>query len=621
MDNIQDKMIFKDTDEFMAPCKDGKYAIYSNKEQKFITDYLFEKISYIPVRNYFVVRKDGQNMVIDTQGNKIDFPIYYPNNFTKEALMHYRLNKGAYPVVQNGKVGVIDTNGKVIVPFEYKSVTGISDELMLVTNFDNEEGFIDKYNNIVVPFGKFKDCHSFNNGMAQVNSDDLGEVYINKEGKPIIKVITETTHFIYYVTAEKPDSDAYFNVAVKDKYAKKFKKAISLNGFNVVLKLYLTIYCGINYKRLIAVDGSPYKISDLERLYIEEIRRKITNGTTKYLNEEICFYDYAAAMWDELNPENILYYETPNQQIGWITAPLDKTQTGLPMNVELVLQSMGKIENEPPYLIVQNDYEDKRNYNWIKMRLNGEIINGVKPRFNEYIMEDLKHWIEVNKLAILLYWTQEIIDYGEISKLIKNIGYEFPRKNLPKEWKSTRIINAKPLEEYFASIKDKIIGKTIDKIFYTGELYNSMWDEYFEYKNGEWYCEGEKSNEPSYYPWKESRTVLWLDSPVILDFEGTRLEIEYWTGSLVNVNINSIDTDLYGADVSKNFMRNIIGKKLIDIEINKTDKVYFMNFSHLGIERKDGDDMFDEIRFEFENGYGLEIKTDHCDYTIFEEVR
>ena len=148
-----------------------------------------------------------------------------------------------------------------------------------------------------------------------------------------------------------------------------------------------------------------------------------------------------------------------------------------------------------------------------------------------------------------------------------------------------------------------------------------MWDENFEYKNGEWYVEDKKSNEPSYYPWKESRTILWLDSPVILDFEGTRLEIEYWTGSLVNVNVNSIDTDEYGADVSKNFMRNIIGKKLVDIEIKKTNKVYFMNFDHLGIERKDGDDMFDEIQFKFENGYGLEIKTDHCDYTIFKEVR
>ena len=96
------------------------------------------------------------------------------------------------------------------------------------------------------------------------------------------------------------------------------------------------------------------------------------------------------------------------------------------------------------------------------MRLNGEIINGVKPIFNELIMKDLKHWIEANKLAILLYWTQEIIDYGDISKLIKDIGFEIPCKNLPKEWESTRIIHAKPLEEYFDSIRDKIIGKTID---------------------------------------------------------------------------------------------------------------------------------------------------------------
>ena len=98
------------------------------------------------------------------------------------------------------------------------------------------------------------------------------------------------------------------------------------------------------------------------------------------------------------------------------------------------------------------------------------------------------------------------------------------------------------------------------------------------------------------------------------------MEIEYWTGSLVNVNVNSIDTDEYGADVSKNFMRNIIGKKLVDIEIKKTNKVYFMNFDHLGIERKDGDDMFEQIRFIFENGFKLELTTDHCDYTEFSEL-
>ena len=61
-------------------------------------------------------------------------------------------------------------------------------------------------------------------------------------------------------------------------------------------------------------------------------------------------------------------------------------------------------------------------------------------------------------------------------------------------------------------------------------------------------------------------------------------------------------------------------KKLVDIKIHKTDKVYFMNFDHLGIERKNGDDMFEQIWFIFENGYVLELTTDHCDYTEFSEI-
>ena len=51
----------------------------------------------------------------------------------------------------------------------------------------------------------------------------------------------------------------------------------------------------------------------------------------------------------------------------------------------------------------------------------------------------------------------------------------------------------------------------------------------------------------------------------------------YWYGSLVNINTNSIDTDKYGADISKNFVRN-------------------------------------------ENGYKLELTTDYCDYSILSEV-
>lgn len=109
-----DKIIFQNTDDFTALYKDGKYAIYSNKEQKFITDYLFEKISYVPARNYFVVRKDGKNMVIDTQGNKLNFPSYYPNSFLREALIHHRFKDDIYAIWQNGKIIVIDTTGKKV---------------------------------------------------------------------------------------------------------------------------------------------------------------------------------------------------------------------------------------------------------------------------------------------------------------------------------------------------------------------------------------------------------------------------------------------------------------------------------------------------------------------------
>ena len=112
-----------------------------------------------------------------------------------------------------------------------------------------------------------------------------------------------------------------------------------------------------------------------------------------------------------------------------------------------------------------------------------------------------------------------------------------------------------------------------------------------------------------------------MDSPVILDFEGEKLEILYWTGSLVNVNMNSIDLERYGANVSRHFAVNIIGHKLVDIKIHKTKEVYFMNFDSLGIDRKDGDDMFEEIWFVFDNGYKLELTTDHTDYTIFREVK
>lgn len=422
MDNFQEKIIFPKTNNFVAPLKNGKYAIYSVKEGKYITDFIFDKISYIPHRNYFVVRKNNQNMIIDILGNKIDFPSFFADSFTKEALMLHRFKEDVYPILQKGKITLIDTLGQIV---------------------------------------------------------------------------------------------------------------------------------------------------------------------------------------------NTIYF--------------DKEDTGLAMNVIIISPNLGKNESQIPYVFIQNNYEEKHLLNWIKVRLDGTVLGNTKPVFdNEVEMPELRNWLEINKLLILMYWTHVETNSYQLSKLMKTLKIIKPlfSKNFNNEWVSTQIIHAKELEEYFDKLRDEIIGKPLDKIFYTGILYNWCWDEYCEYKNGEWYApnSNKRINEPAYYQWKESGTQLILDSPVILEFAGFKLEIMYWSGSLVNINTNSIDTDRYGADVSKNFARNIIGQKLVDIQIHKRQDIYFMNFDNLNVKRQDGDDMFEEIWFVFENGYKLELTTDHCDYSILSEV-
>lgn len=438
------------------------------------------------------------------------------------------------------------------------------------------------------------------------------------------KIVTKSTHFIYFVTEEDTNDNWCLKVAVKDRYKGKFKKAVidEISGNRVVLKMLLSLPDSPNYMRFATYEDSPYKFMELDRVYRNEIKKKIKDATTLYEGEKIPFYDYAITIWEELNDkEKFFNYETPNQRLAWLTTPCEQEITGLSMAIELPIQT--KEDFNCPYIIVQNNREKRRAdglKSWVKMRLDGTVLENKKLIFEDYEISELKYWIEVNKLPILLHWTQET-DTFETIKMLKTMEVIQPNLRIEKkDWESKRIISATDLEKYFDSLKDKLIGKTIDKIFYTGILFNKYFDDFFEYRNGDWYQGDTKCEEPQYYPWKEINTSIWLDSPVILEFEGTRLEIEYWTGSLVNVNTNTIDTEKYGADVSRHFSRNIIGQKLLDIEIHKTNEVYFMNFSHLGIDRKDGDDMFDEIWFVFENGYKLELATDHCDYTIFREI-
>ena len=91
--NNKECLYWKQTNAFIALHNNGKYALYSLKQEKMSTDFIFDKITYIPIENSFVVKNTGVVYLIDTDGNKLDTKVTYPNNFNMEALLHYRRNR------------------------------------------------------------------------------------------------------------------------------------------------------------------------------------------------------------------------------------------------------------------------------------------------------------------------------------------------------------------------------------------------------------------------------------------------------------------------------------------------------------------------------------------------
>ena len=114
------------------------------------------------------------------------------------------------------------------------------------------------------------------------------------------------------------------------------------------------------------------------------------------------------------------FKKTPNQEQRWTNTPVNKKDSELVMNVELVIQpsNYGGL----PYIIVQNDYEDKQNMNWVKLQLDGTVIGDEELIFDEeFELAALKEWIEINKLAILMYWTQLEASSFKIIKMLKTV--------------------------------------------------------------------------------------------------------------------------------------------------------------------------------------------------------
>ena len=202
-----------------------------------------------------------------------------------------------------------------------------------------------------------------------------------------------------------------------------------------------------------------------------------------------------------------------------------------------------------------------------------------------------------------------------------------------KNWTAKNYKTASELENFLNSVKPSLIGKNISKIMVMGHIFNAA-ENYYDHIGDKWFM---YDNDNNYVEIKEEeveflkndtneKVLLQLDEPVVLFFDNDRLEIEYTEGSLAQVGFNSLTLEEISAiegcyawkDVSHYFSKNIIGRKLVDIVINKTNELYFPCFS---FERKDVEDMYEEIIFIFDNDIRLEINMYLADYMSVAEVK
>ncbi len=107
------------------------------------------------------------------------------------------------------------------------------------------------------------------------------------------------------------------------------------------------------------------------------------------------------AGWYEMTSD-----ETAEQAEGFFLTPIRQSKSGLSMNVYLrCLENKG----ESPFLRFQNDRNERFNYNWVKMYLDGTLDNyeNKKIVFSDTEMQLLKDWIALNKEAITKHYYQE----------------------------------------------------------------------------------------------------------------------------------------------------------------------------------------------------------------------
>lgn len=149
-----------------------------NTNGKIIVEPLFDEISGYFIDGFMRVRNNGKAGIINQKG-EIVIPLEYDNVLDNK--------NNQFTAQRDNKWGIIDTENNIIIPFEYKRVGSFENGLALI--IDQGTGYVNTHNEVVIePHYSFNLLGDFHNELALVKKDNKYG-YINKSDQIIIPII------------------------------------------------------------------------------------------------------------------------------------------------------------------------------------------------------------------------------------------------------------------------------------------------------------------------------------------------------------------------------------------------------------------------------------------------
>ncbi|MDX5585998.1 MAG: WG repeat-containing protein [Aureibaculum sp.] len=179
-----------------------------------IIEPVYDEISGYFINGFMRVKNNGKAGIINEKG-EIVIPIEYDN------VLDYKNNM--FTAEKANKWGIIDVENNIIIPFEYRRIRHFEDDLALVT--DKGTGYINMKNEIVIePQNNFNLSGDFYNGLALVKKDKKFG-YINKNNEIIIPIVYDNAlPFKEKKTIVKKDGLTFF-INQKGKIIKRISKS------------------------------------------------------------------------------------------------------------------------------------------------------------------------------------------------------------------------------------------------------------------------------------------------------------------------------------------------------------------------------------------------------------